>query len=200
MEGTGEEISRARLGVLSSLLAKAKGKVRVLKTWYKGDQEQYQDQDTPEGQSFLLQSSLPISTSIPTVGARSPSVFSSSQPTTLTTSPADRSASSLSTSRGPWVIVGRTASPSHSLTDTSQGSKFGQPSFWWGVIETHFNWFKEMLFYRHMKVTSVSKTVCGVGCSFSEKSLKKVLSGADNNAIACQEAITETLDPAYKRK
>ena len=97
MEGLGEELSRSTRGVLSSLLAKAKGKVRVLNTWYKGDQ----DQDQNRG---------------------SPSVFAFSQPATLTASPAS---SSPPTHHGPWVTLGSTASPSDSLTRASQGSRFG---------------------------------------------------------------------------
>ena len=46
------------------------------------------------------------------------------------------------------------------------------------------------------------KCCCGppLGCSFQEHSLQKVTSGADYNAIACQEPLSETLAPVYKKK
>ena len=58
---------------------------------------------------------------------------SSPQPASLTASPVARSASSTSTSHGPWRTVGRTASPSPSVKGTIQapllqGSRLGQPS------------------------------------------------------------------------
>ena len=135
MEGAGEELSRGRRGVLASLFTKAEGKVRVLKSWYKGDQDQDRDQDKNQDQDHDLDKDH--STPIPSPGSRegqpsllrpslSPSTssasltVSSSQPATITASPKGRS----SISHGPWVTVGRTAF----LPQSSDGSQLGQPS------------------------------------------------------------------------
>ena len=48
--------------------------------------------------------------------------------------------------------------------------------------------------YMHVDpVCVVKKYVAWLVCSFTEKRTKQVLSGADYNAIACQEALTKTL-------
>ena len=135
MEGFGEELSRSTRGVLSSLLCKARGKVKVLKTWYKGNQAQDQDHDedqgSQEGQPSLFRSPISISTSSLTVREGGPFAFS--QSSNLTTRIAS---SSLPTRHGPWVSVGRIASPSNSLTQASQGSRLGQSSCWWDRLKS----------------------------------------------------------------